>query len=320
MERNPKVSVIIPIYNVESYLSRCLTSVVKQTLSDIEIVCVNDGTTDRSVEILKPYMEMDDRIVLLEKENGGISSARNVGLDYATGDVIVFLDSDDYLEYNACERIYEAYISNYADIIIFGSKPFPELPEPEDWVPWKLDCEKAYYPEFVPAALFKERSATPFVWNHAFSRELLEREHFRFEEKISLGEDMIFLVAVMPNVQKGILFIDDKLHHYRCFRPGSSMFRYGAEKDKKLKQHVDNLRISTLYWREKGFLEKWGKEYFEWMIDFIVPDLIQFHPQNQKELARKLLQDIKECGLLDYKKKVRFETWEKYRKLEKMAR
>ncbi len=319
MERNPKISVIIPIYNVESYLSRCLTSVVKQTLYDIEIVCVNDGTTDGSLDVLKAYMERDSRIVLVDKNNGGISSARNAGLDHAQGNVIIFLDSDDYLELNACERIYEEYISHYADIIIFGSKPFPEIPEPEEWVPWKLDCEWAYYPEFVPYSLFGERSATPFVWNHAFARKLIERGHFRFEENISLGEDMIFLLEIVPRA-KGIQFIGDKLHHYRCFRPQSSMYRYNADKGKKLSQHVKNVRIISEYWRDNGYLKRWGVQYFEWMIDFLVLDLIQFHPQNQKELARELLRDIDECGLKEYKKKVRFETWEKYRKLEKMAK
>ena len=83
MERNPKISVIIPIYNVESYLSRCLTSVVKQTLYDIEIVCVNDGTTDGSLDVLKAYMERDSRIVLVDKNNGGISSAWNEGIAIA---------------------------------------------------------------------------------------------------------------------------------------------------------------------------------------------------------------------------------------------
>ena len=83
---------------------------------------------------------------------------------------------------------------------------------------------------------------------------------------------------------------------------------------------MKNMRIISEYWRDNGYLKRWGVQYFEWMIDFLVLDLIQFHPQNQKELARELLRDIDECGLKEYKKKVRFETWEKYRKLEKMAK
>ena len=104
MEVRPKISVVIPIYNVEAYLSRCLESVVNQTLLDIEIICVNDGTKDHSVDVVKKYKDIDDRIQLVEKKNGGLASARNAGMKVATGQMILFLDSDDYLALNACER------------------------------------------------------------------------------------------------------------------------------------------------------------------------------------------------------------------------
>lgn len=319
MRKYPKITVIIPVYNVETYLSRCLESVVNQTLRDIEIICVNDGTKDQSVEIVNEYMKKDKRIQLLEKENGGLASARNFGLKSATGDMILFLDSDDYLELNACERIYEEHLNKNADIIVFGSTPFPEIPEPDEWVKWKLKSRNKYYANFCPAALFDEPTGTPFAWNRAFSREFLTQNHLTFPEEVLFGEDMVFILKAAPQA-RSIQFIEDNLHFYQCFRQGSLMQCYGGNNDKKLAQHIKNVKNISQYWREKGFLNKWGKEYFEWMIEFIVPDLIQFHPHNQKELARKFLQDIRECGLLEYKKKARFETWEKYRKLEKMAK
>ena len=93
-----KVSVIIPVYNVEKYLCKCLDSVVNQTLRDIEIICVDDGSTDSSWEILKEYAQRDDRIKLIHKENGGLSSARNVAMQVAKGDYIGFIDSDDWID------------------------------------------------------------------------------------------------------------------------------------------------------------------------------------------------------------------------------
>ena len=95
-----KVSVVIPIYNVEEYIEECLCSVLNQTLKDIEIVCVNDGTKDNSMSIVEKYKGQDDRIVIVNKENGGLSSARNAGIEQAEGEYIYFLDSDDFIAEN----------------------------------------------------------------------------------------------------------------------------------------------------------------------------------------------------------------------------
>ena len=110
-----KVSIIIPVYNSEKYLRKCLDSLVKQTLEDIEIIMVNDGSTDKSEEIIKCYMD-DKRIVLINKENGGQASARNLGLTKAHGDYIIFIDSDDYVNLDMCEKAYEAAQGKY-DIV-----------------------------------------------------------------------------------------------------------------------------------------------------------------------------------------------------------
>lgn len=101
-----KVTIIIPVYNVEKYLEKCLNSVICQTLKDIEIICVNDGSTDNSQQILKEYAQKDERIKIVDKKNGGLSSARNAGLDAATGEYCYFLDSDDWIELNTLEKLY----------------------------------------------------------------------------------------------------------------------------------------------------------------------------------------------------------------------
>lgn len=115
----PKISVIVPVYNVESYLRKCLDSIVNQTLRELEIICVNDGSTDRSLEILQEYATKDTRIKIVDKANGGSSSARNAGLDIATGMYISFVDSDDWIE----KETYELALKNIenADIVIFGT-------------------------------------------------------------------------------------------------------------------------------------------------------------------------------------------------------
>ena len=123
MESNkaPAISVLMPAYNVEKYIEECILSVMKQTLREIQIICVNDGTQDCSMEIVYKLAAEDDRIVILEKENGGLSSARNLGIDRAEGEYIYFLDSDDWIQPQSIEELYEKASNNMLDIIYFGA-------------------------------------------------------------------------------------------------------------------------------------------------------------------------------------------------------
>lgn len=115
----PVISVIVPVYNVEKYLERCLDSIINQTLKDVEIICVNDGSTDNSINILKEY---SSQIIIVNKENGGLSDARNKGLDYASAPYIAFVDSDDWIEETAFEEAYCAIEKYKTDFVCFGSQ------------------------------------------------------------------------------------------------------------------------------------------------------------------------------------------------------
>ena len=113
----PKVSVIVPVYNVEKYIEKCLNSLVNQTLKDIEIIIVNDGSKDNSDKIIKIYQEKYDNIIYLTKKNGGLSDARNYGIPYAKGEYIAFLDSDDYVENDIYEKMYNKAKENNSDYV-----------------------------------------------------------------------------------------------------------------------------------------------------------------------------------------------------------
>lgn len=115
----PKVSVIIPVYNAEKYLRKCLDSVLAQSFADFEVLLINDGSTDGSGKICDDYAQKDARVKVFHKENGGVSSARNLGLDNATGDWIVFVDSDDYVEKNYFEVI-NNNLSQEIDVLVFS--------------------------------------------------------------------------------------------------------------------------------------------------------------------------------------------------------
>jgi glycosyltransferase involved in cell wall biosynthesis len=122
----PKISAIIPVYNTERYLTECVDSIAGQTLRDIEIVCVNDGSTDTSEKILAEYAQRDARVVIVTQENQGLSAARNSGVSAATGDYLYFIDSDDHLALDALEKLYEEAARNDLDVLYFDAVPFFE--------------------------------------------------------------------------------------------------------------------------------------------------------------------------------------------------
>ena len=120
--KNPKLSVIIPVYNVEKYLRECLDSLVCQTLKEFEIICVNDASTDNSLEILERYARNDARFIIISQENQGPGVARNNAIDIAKGEYIVFVDPDDWIETNALEKIYNHFKKTNADVVQFNYK------------------------------------------------------------------------------------------------------------------------------------------------------------------------------------------------------
>lgn len=120
MKKNPKVSIIIPMYGVEKYLRRCLDSVLNQTFTDWQAICVNDGSPDRSGDIAHEYAAHDERFIVIDKENGGVSDARNVGMQHATGDYILFVDSDDFIHCQLLELTYALAMRDCADMVVFN--------------------------------------------------------------------------------------------------------------------------------------------------------------------------------------------------------
>lgn len=288
MEKRPKVSVIIPVYNVEKYIRRCMDSVTGQTLQDIEIIVVNDGSPDHSAEIVREYMEKDKRISLIEKKNGGLSSARNAGMREASGQVIMFLDSDDYLHIGACEKVYRVFEEEKPDIIVFGANVFPRSPEPDRWLLKKTKTRDCCYSPFKPAALIREAGGSPFAWNKAYSAEFLKRVQVEYAEKVRYGEDLIFCFQVFPAAGK-IRFIHERLYCYRWCRPESLMNTMAKEKTKLLKNHMFNLQLITHYWYKKNWLKRWRISYEIWFLYFLLPDILSMDPDQKTVFSDRLL-------------------------------
>ena len=197
----PKVSVIVPIYNVEKYLEKCINSLLSQTLEDIQIILVNDGSKDNSGNIAKEYEKNNkDRVIYVEKENGGLSDARNYGLKYATGDFIAFLDSDDYIEKNAYEEMYNKAIEENADYVECDFIwEFPNKIRIDKQYPYKNKKEMLSFVRVV-------------AWNKLIKRQLIIDNNLEFPKGLRY-EDVEFTYKLIPFINK-FAYVDKPFIHY----------------------------------------------------------------------------------------------------------
>ena len=299
MKHPVKVSVIIPVYNVADYLPFAMQSCIDQTLRDVEFICVNDGSTDNSLEILKKYAELDGRITVIDKPNGGVSSARNRGIDESCGEWIMFLDPDDYLEPNACERVWIEGEEGRTDIINFGTRIIPNQPKASDWHYYALATGTRRYYAFEPHILFGEPSSKPFIWHQAYSKKLLDRTGIRFDEGLKLGEDVAFLMCLYPSASHFAL-VEDKLYNYRFVRNDSAMQMLRRDPSVKISLHMSVTDKVLKYWSDNGLAQKYTNELLIWVIDFITHDLgDDTLPSDVKSnFAYTLFEQIRNYGVL----------------------
>lgn len=184
-----KVSIIIPVYNVEQYLKRCLDSVTEQTYKNLEIIIVNDGSPDNSEIICKEYEKKDSRVLYLKQQNGGLSSARNSGLKKATGDIILFLDSDDYINKRLVEFVCIAFEKCQCDIVEFNLQEVFSM-DYEGKNIYDIKYEEITKENAIKS-LFSDGKIRFEVWNKAYKKEII-KDLFFIEKQIH--EDVYFTV------------------------------------------------------------------------------------------------------------------------------
>ena len=280
-----KLSIIVPVYNVERYLPVCLDSIRNQTFRDIEIICVDDGSTDRSSNILEMYSKVEPRMRIISKENGGLSSARNAGIRCATGDIVCFVDSDDFLDKTAAKRITDAFDSTHADLITFGGRVYPQFLS-NWWLNKVLSPRDTMYASFDPS-LFALEAAEPFAWRTACRREFLIEERLWFDEELRFGEDKLFHYMAYPRSRKTV-FLSDKLYDYRVNRADSLM---ATRNDDKVLRIYDHLRISDRIcsdWKQSGNAERFGSQLLSLIGEFVFMDVMTAPVQDRTMLANFL--------------------------------
>ena len=271
----PKVSIIVPIYNVEMYIEKCLETLVNQTLKDIEIILVNDGSKDGSAEIAKKYLKKyPEKIVYLEKENGGLSDSRNYGLPYAKGEYIAFLDSDDYVEENMYEEMYELAKKEDSDMVQCNF--YWEYP----------DKNKKKIGELKQYSNKKEMLVKTRVeaWNKLIKREILVKNpEIKFPKGLRY-EDVEFTYKLIPYVEK-VSILNKPFIHY--IQRGNSISNTQNERTKEIFNVLDNV---IKYYKEKNLYEEY-KEQLEYVYvkTVLCRSLLRMVKINDKAIKSQLL-------------------------------
>ena len=238
----PKVSIIVPFYNVEKYIEKCLQTLVNQTLEDIEIILVNDGSKDNTIDIVKKYQkEYPQKIIYLEKENGGLSDARNYAIPYAKGEYIAFLDSDDYVETTMYQEMYEIAQKENSDMVECNF--IWEYPNKS-----RIDIGTTYNGKHE--MLEKVRVV---AWNKLIKREILEKSKVQFPKGCRY-EDVEFTYKLIPYLEK-VSFCKTPMVHY-IQRTGSIT----NIQNKRNAEIFDVMQHVIDYYKEKGLYEEYYQE------------------------------------------------------------
>ncbi len=284
-----KLSIIIPAYNSEKYIKKCVDSVLKQTYNNIEIIIVDDGSSDRTNEICHKMMNEDKRIFLITQQNSGSSSARNTGIEVATGDYITFVDSDDWIDEELYEKVIGKLEKDDADMVIFGitcfsSKIKNKTVRPEDNIIDNSNIEKQLI-KIIRNDLYG------YAWNKVYKSDLIKKMKIQFPCEIKKQEDLIFNLNILPYIKKislsnetGYHYIqrEDSLIHSKEFEGLNNIRNYCEYivdiniKDNVLKKNIVNYSI---------------KHYIS---DFIIYEILwndKIEKVEKKQLMKKIFGD-----------------------------
>lgn len=269
---NKDISIIVPIYNAEKYLNRCIDSLINQTKEELEIILINDGSTDNSEKIIKEYN--DKRIKYFKNKNQGIGKTRNFGIEKTTGKYIMFVDSDDYIEKDACEKLYSKAINNNLDIVICDFFKINDLGE----------TEQITIPDFEDSSLKENPDIiTEFLapWAKLYSRELIIDNNIRFVENLKY-EDAPFVIEALCCANK-IGKLNECLNYYLVHTNSETTIRDRRCFD--ILKIIDKIRKYT---KDKDYLEE---KINKLTVRIITNYTIQQRVQSNKKVAMEFIDE-----------------------------
>ncbi len=263
----PVVSIVVPVYNCEDHLRQCLDSLLGQTLSDFELICIDDGSTDSAPRILAEYAAADSRMRVITQVNSGPGRARNVGIDAANGEFLYFLDCDDWCEPELLERACARARQTQADLVALPHYVFDQRVGQAFVVSWALLPEK--YPADVcswrdnPDWLF--RAFQNYPWNKLLRTDFVRENNLRFQEDISLTEDLMFSAPALVRARR-MTFLPDVLVYHREGTGKNTM----AAKDLHPLDFIEAFRALKRFLKAEGVYDELRIAYENWAIDAII--------------------------------------------------
>lgn len=214
---NDIISIVVPVYNVKDYIDRCLNSLVLQTYNDIEIILIDDGSTDGSSSKCDEWAKKDSRIKVIHKSNGGVSSARNIGIKESTGKYILFFDSDDWVEELTCETLVE-YVSSES-MVLFDAY-FVE--KERTYKKFNYDWNEKNDSNDIKRSFVHGLLGWTNCWNKLFISEIIKKNNLLFDENLKIGEDYLFTYEYLKHITN-VKYCNEALYYYDLTRDSSAM-------------------------------------------------------------------------------------------------
>lgn len=307
-ENNIAVSVIVPVYNLEALLPMCLDSLLGQTMPDLEILCVDDGSRDASRQVVEDYQARDGRIRLLCQDHKGVSMARNLGITNAKGRYVIFVDGDDWVEPTMLETMLTRAEKAGSDMVVCSAQihflaPEKVSPRQREYLSRSLqteawhwcrgeDCGEIWRTASRPACW-------PFIWNKLIRRAVLTQYDLQFPPGLPLGEDGLFLLVLMQYTKR-VDFLPETLYHYRYLRKASATARLSISLDTRFPQHCQVAACLAEQFLHRGLLVENGPFLLRWITEFLYVDFLKASPSGIREAFPLIQRIYGEYGLLKY--------------------
>lgn len=287
-----KVSIIIPVYNVEKNLSKCVESIINQTYKNIEIILINDGSTDTSSKIIEEYSKKDKRIIVINEKNKGPSAARNAGLKIATGEYVTFIDADDYIDSEMVENIVRVFKESKCDVVRSNYTYTYDNKEKKNNENLKGIADKLYILTNNREKLIKKiflGEIQSYSWTLAIRRNILEKNNIYFSEDVPFMEDIVFLVKLIFFIDN-IFFVNKTYYHYYQNNSNSLTKNYknyvrNMNNILIVKKKIESILLNNL---------KEADEYIKIINTIYISGIVEYlgvsikSGQSYKEIAREL--------------------------------